>query len=156
MVSGARGNQRSLFPLPCTRICDSENSRFSRSRASTSQERRPSRSIKPTMAKSREIGRASRRESDWSSDVCSSDLPARAFAIRKTADSPGQERALRKSVGRREASSRQWPNRVRSEERRVGKVTGVQTCALPISLHAHLRFGKQQILPVKSEHFARA
>jgi hypothetical protein len=25
-----------------------------------------------------------------------------------------------------------------------------------LALHAHLRFGKQQILPVKSEHFARA
>src|SRR5438045_755707 len=114
----------------------------------------------------REIGRASCRESDWSSDVCSSDLDtaersarsaARAAAGRPwpTAAASGRGAAeARPAEAEREASRPQalsgqerWvrsarltgrppeseEDAVRSEERRVGKVTGVQTCALPIS-----------------------
>src|ERR1035438_743967 len=81
-----------------------------------------------------QIGRASCRESDWSSDVCSSDLfeaewrviwpdgTARWLFGRAWVFKDGAGKPLR-LIGAN-----------RSEERRAGKVTGVQTCALPISL----------------------
>src|SRR5262245_53155809 len=114
-----------------------------------------------------QIGRASCRESDWSSDVCSSDLAfiqmigiknnrsveflerAAHFitvivggelngAVRRI-DFPGISRRSEcwksekyKPYRHCEAAKRPWQSR--SEERRVGKVTGVQTCALPILL----------------------
>src|SRR3546814_10551695 len=75
------------------------------------------------------------RISDWSSDVCSSDLPARRKHRR------GPVRQLRRAIGRAEAESRR-PQLIhsprkrtppcaskerRSEERRVGKEC-VSTC----------------------------
>jgi len=50
---GARGSKRSLFPLPRTRSCTSENSTSSRFKAITSAERSSCISIRPTMARSR-------------------------------------------------------------------------------------------------------
>src|SRR5262245_13210408 len=112
-----------------------------------------------------EIGRASCRESDWSSDVCSSDLrrrrgsPTTASSARSHPASPTSPacsrsttssgsrcgRGTRSGVSRSSCTvatgstrasptppSRPPTRRSRSEERRVGKVTGVQTCALPI------------------------
>src|ERR1039458_5877426 len=80
-----------------------------------------------------EIGRASCRGSDWSSDVCSSDLmifEARNSSRRCTSVTslPKRERKLASSMAESPP-----PITMRSEERRVGEVTGVQTCALPIS-----------------------
>src|SRR5438552_2529436 len=55
MLSGASGRKRSLLPLPRTRSCASSSNTSSRFKAITSAERSPCRSIKPTMAKSREV-----------------------------------------------------------------------------------------------------
>ena len=55
MVSGASGRKRNLLPLPGTRSCASESNASSRFKANTSAERSPCRSIKPTMANSREV-----------------------------------------------------------------------------------------------------
>src|ERR1035437_8091326 len=55
MASGARGRKRGLLPLPGTRICASGNRRSSLFRSLTSCDRSPCNSIKPTMAKSREV-----------------------------------------------------------------------------------------------------
>src|SRR5688500_10273925 len=112
-----------------------------------------------------QIGRASCREGDWSSDVCSSDLctwyaKSSGVAPRgRSMTSPRGDRAYTRSsktsertrsrkspsVSPRSPGSRIWRSHTifcsyaglarppsRSEERRVGKVTGVQTCALPI------------------------
>src|ERR1035441_2843473 len=78
------------------------------------------------------IGRASRTASDWSSDVCSSDLNYRQWtrachlAFRwfyALAPSHLGSLFILRSVLR---------GGIRSEEPRVRQVTGVQTCALPI------------------------
>src|ERR1017187_8717832 len=68
MVSGASGKQRGLPPLPRTRICVSDSSRSSRFSASTSHERRPSKSIRPTMAKSREVRKLAQKCATSSTD----------------------------------------------------------------------------------------
>src|ERR1035438_4330607 len=80
-----------------------------------------------------EIGRGSCRGNDWSSDVCSSDLGPRGTWRPRG--------ALRRFTCRSKAPSPLFPHRDRrgcltawrSEEGRVGEMTGVQTCALPIS-----------------------
>src|SRR5262245_57869374 len=112
-----------------------------------------------------EIGRASWRKSDWSSDVCSSDLgrieldnfdredrragggiradrnmhaeavgPAHLqppiWRERSEVEATGLEQHHPVLAGRRGVADTLLG--LRSEERRGGKVTGVQTCALPI------------------------
>src|SRR3546814_15881116 len=69
------------------------------------------------------------RISDWSSDVCSSDLPAaqgRHCPLRERARLC-QPRPLRRHPRKRGTSCRRTRKAVRSEERRVGKEC-VSTC----------------------------
>src|SRR4029077_13793283 len=54
-ISGGSGTKRFLFPLPWTRIWPSASCKSSSCRARTSQERKPSRSISPTSARSRKV-----------------------------------------------------------------------------------------------------
>src|SRR5699024_7704018 len=112
------------------------------------------------------IGRASCRERDWSSDVCSSDLLTAGYFIALLSGTTGYYLIFSISLGiyiigailsaflhKRKSGGkfslkqtytifqkdRTWRLLFcamigqRSEERRVGNVTGVQTCALPIS-----------------------
>jgi len=55
MVSGGKGNTRTLCPLPRTRNCDSASSRSASFRPSTSRERNPFNSISATIARSRAV-----------------------------------------------------------------------------------------------------
>src|ERR1035441_7800862 len=88
---------------------------------------------RPHYRRRAEIGRASGRESEWSSDVCSSDLwprlppPAPTAPPVCAAINAAFEGSLPSGGGPTTGGA------LRSEERRVGKVSGVQTCALPIS-----------------------
>src|SRR5215831_7123042 len=59
---------RGLLPLPGTRSCASGKSRSSRFRSLTSCDRRPSKSIKPTMAKSREVWKLDQNRATSSTD----------------------------------------------------------------------------------------
>src|ERR1035441_9897630 len=88
-----------------------------------------------------EIGRASCRASDWSSDVCSSDLDHAARLCR--VNPSDWQWPVPFNLYRRKYLF--WGDQHRgfwrSEERRVGQVTGVQTCALPISITPHAFVG---------------
>ena len=68
MVSGARGRKRILLPLPRTRICAFGSSTSSRLSAMTSLERRPCNSIRPTMAKSREVRKLDQKRATSSTE----------------------------------------------------------------------------------------
>src|ERR1035441_4442185 len=79
-----------------------------------------------------QIGRAAGRGSDWSSDVCSSDLGG--WGGHHLVVEPVELRH-RRAIGSEAGGGgdqRIERARCRSEERRGGEVTGVQTCALPI------------------------
>src|ERR1035441_3036137 len=81
-----------------------------------------------------EIGRVSDRESDWSSDVCSSDLIANRSHWPTWPRAPARRPTF---IPAKPCSTTTGPTMkpsARSEECRIGKVTGVQTCALPILL----------------------
>src|ERR1035441_7109948 len=80
-----------------------------------------------------QIGRAACRESDWSSDVCSSDLSGIPGNHRWRRGNPGKWIINRCISWHTHTRSPRRQSLTRSDERRVGKVTGVQTCALPIS-----------------------
>src|SRR3546814_10821660 len=75
------------------------------------------------------------RISDWSSDVCSSDLPGTPFmaeTMRKDAHTAGQSMAQAMDMPHGAADSAHRPpapslSQPRSDERRVGK-EGVRTC----------------------------
>src|ERR1035441_1790420 len=79
-----------------------------------------------------QIGRASFRESDWSSDVCSSDLIGQHSSQESRGAKPFWNMARTAQSSCREILRIPCGISNRSEERRLGKVTGVQTCALPI------------------------
>src|SRR3989338_8131112 len=80
---------------------------------------------------------------DWSSDVCSSDLPHRrrragALAVRRLVLAAAGHRA-EDQIGRASCRGRGWMSVVggwlkKNKGIRDGTVTGVQTCALPIFL----------------------
>src|ERR1035441_9849370 len=79
-----------------------------------------------------QIGRDAGRESDWSSDVCSSDLGSLPIGSHgQPGSGESAEMAQRPGTNYRLPGD-QTGHRCRSEETREGKVTGVQTCALPI------------------------
>src|SRR3546814_7692470 len=73
------------------------------------------------------------RISDWSSDVCSSDLTGSAAATYTVTDGDGDrrrqcpDRRRDAGVGRRRRARRGQPREHRTEERRVGKEC-VSTC----------------------------
>ena len=69
MVSGASGRKRILFPLPRTRICASGSNRSSQFKANTSPARSPCKSIKPTMARSREVRKLDQNRATSSTDL---------------------------------------------------------------------------------------
>src|SRR3546814_13825704 len=96
------------------------------------------------------------RISDWSSDVCSSDLSARPSPGCSTTVVSGQTRGPdgsrpRTPAGRRPVGSRSpcWrPGRSRSEERRVGKEC-VSTCRYrwsPYTKKKHIREEKNETI----------
>src|SRR5690348_18498941 len=83
--------------------------------------------------------RHTRWTGDWSSDVCSSDLPTRACASRQRACAPSRRRSSR-------SAAKSAPPR--SEERRVGKSVDLggrriikkknKNCCCPTRLYTHL------------------
>src|SRR3546814_12237194 len=67
------------------------------------------------------------RISDWSSDVCSSDLCNRVAVLSRCRGSPATSRCLRGKKRALPNSTVRWAGGWRSEERRVGKEC-VSTC----------------------------
>src|ERR1035441_4077105 len=86
-----------------------------------------------------EIGRGSCRGSEWSSDVCSSDLDRQVPEEQRHGGGHGRGPSLHGGI--RNLWVAALPARLlqRSEEGRAGEVSGVQTCALPISIAKYLR-----------------
>ena len=67
-MSEANGRQRVLLPLPRTRICDADSKTSSQFKAMTSLERSLCRSIRPTMAKSREVRKVDQKRATSSTE----------------------------------------------------------------------------------------
>src|ERR1035438_2524850 len=80
-----------------------------------------------------QIGRAAGRGSGWSSDVCSSDLAGQRTSRRWGTRQRGRIVCADEVKAACVSPAKGSPESARSEERRVGEVAGVQTCALPIS-----------------------